>query len=110
MAAADALNCEIEARYDAGERYACQSAPETTGVDAERHAGKMAVKSMLKRVSAIGGWDAMNYALTLLDQGLTIEQAEKAASVKMPQGSLLHRPRTAAPVPAPREPTKEAEI
>ncbi len=113
-AAADALNDTIDLRYEAGERYAHQSASKSekgTDPDADkaRREGRNAVKGVLRRVCAIGGQAAVDYALTLMDQGLTHEQAEEAASVKMPQGSLLHRPRTAAPAPAPRAATPEAE-
>ncbi len=112
-AAADALNDEIDARYDAGERYGHQIAPKASKGDPDAvkawNEGKMAVKGVLKRVAAIGGQAAVDYALDLMDKGLTPEQAEQAASMKRPEGALLHRPRTAAPVPAPRMETREAE-
>lgn len=68
------------------------------------------MKAALKRIAA-NGPAAFDYALSLLDNPeLTIEQIEKIATKIQPQsGTLLHRPRTAAPVPAPRMETPEAE-
>ena len=110
-AAQAALDAEIDERYDRGERYGCQLGASNGDTDAAkaRNEGKMEIKGVLKRVAAIGGQAAVNYALDLMDKGLTPEQAEQAASVKRPEGALLHRPRTAAPVPAPRLETREAE-
>ena len=74
-----------------------------------RREGSDQVKAALKRIAA-NGPAAHDYALSLLDTELTIEQIEKIVTKIQPQsGTLLHRPRSAAPVPAPRLATKPEE-
>jgi hypothetical protein len=109
MAAADALNCEIEARYDAGERYACQSAPKID-TDARRE-GKDAAKEMLRRVLKSGGQFALDTALNLIGTpGMTIEEIERVATKVQPErGTLLNRPGAITAIPAPRLANKPDE-
>ena len=109
--AQQALDAEIDQRYEAGERYGHQigASKGDTDTGAARREGKAAAKDMLRRVAKAGGKAALDFALSLPDT-MPLEEVERATLGAVARGALQHQSRgTIAAVPAPRLPSKEAE-
>ena len=84
-AAQEAIDNEIEERYELA-----QSAPKIEkgiDLDAEKRKGKVAAREMLKRVAAIGGQKAVDYALSLPDT-MSLEEIERVATRAAATGAL----------------------
>jgi hypothetical protein len=103
--AISAINDKIEDLYDA------DAAPKASkGFDATsaRREGKADTKAMLKRISAAGGRQALDFALNLPPE-MSNEEIERVTLGAMARGALSPQRGTIAALPQPRLPSEQAE-
>jgi hypothetical protein len=85
-----------------------QKAEQNPDAAQARLAGKNDVKAMLRRVAAVGGKQALDFALNL-PETMPLDEVERVAMGAVARGALSPQRGTVAAVPAPRMETRQAE-
>lgn len=103
--AISSINEKIEALYDSAPKASKGNDPDRS---AARREGKADTKGMLKRISAAGGREALDFALNLPPE-MSNEEIERVATRAAKSGALSHQRSTVAALPQPRLPSEQAE-